>query len=259
MPFVAYTSIYAISLFLGLLVCVKIGHSVGRSRAVKGDDEDKDVGEGALDAAVFGLLGLLLAFSFSGALATYEVHRDLLAQEASDVGGAYTRIDLLPAASQPQLRALVRQYVQARIDAYQAVIYSPAADAALARSQQLEEQIWKKAVEAAMGSGNPAVISQVIDSFDKMFDAPVRQRAAQYKHPPLVIYVLMFGVAMMAALLAGYGMASHPTLPIMHSVIFAAAVAITIYVIVDLEYPRFGFFNPDPTNRILVETLKGMQ
>ena len=68
----------------------------------------------------------------------------------------------------------------------------------------------------------------MIDSFDKMFDAPVRQRAAQYKHPPLVIYVLMFGVAMMAALLAGYGMARHPTLPIMHSVIFAAAVAITI-------------------------------
>jgi hypothetical protein len=257
MPFVAYTSIYAISLFFGLLVCVKVGHTVGRSRAVK--DEEKEVGEGALDAAVFGLLGLLLAFSFSGALATYEVHRDLLAQEASDVGGAYTRIDLLPAASQPQLRALVRQYAQARIDAYQAVIYSPAADAALARSQQLEEQIWKKAVEAAMGSGNPAVISQVIDSFDKMFDAPVKQRAAQYKHPPLVIYVLMFGVAMMAALLAGYGMASHSTLPIMHSVIFAAAVAITIYVIVDLEYPRFGFFNPDPTNRVLVETLKGMQ
>lgn len=259
MPFVAYTSIYAISLFFGLLVCAKVGHTVGRSRAVKVDDEDKNVGEGALDAAVFGLLGLLLAFSFSGSLATYEVHRDLLAQEASDVGGAYTRIDLLPAASQPQLRAWVRQYVQARIDAYQAVIYSPAADAALARSQQLEEQIWKKAVEAAMGSGNPAVISQVIDSFDKMFDAPVRQRAAQSKHPPLVIYVLMFGVAMMAALLAGYGMASHPTLPIMHSVVFAAAVAITIYVIVDLEYPRFGFFNPDRTNRVLVETLKGMQ
>ena len=259
MPFVAYTSIYAISLFIGLLACVKIGHTVGRSRAVKVDEDNEDTGQGALDAAVFGLLGLLLAFSFSGALNTYEVHRDLLAQEASDVSGAYTRIDLLPAASQPQLRALMREYVQARIDAYQAAIYSQAADAALARSQQLEEQIWKKAVDAAMASGNPAVISQVIDSIDRMFDAPVRQRAAQYKHPPLVIYILMFVVAMMAALLAGYGMASHPALPILHSIVFAAAVAITIYVIVDLEYPRFGFFNPDPTNRILVETLKGMQ
>lgn len=257
MPFVAYTSIYAFSLFLGLLVCVKIGYSVGRRlRAAR--VEDKDAGGSTLDAAVFGLLGLLLAFSFSGALSTFEVHRNLLTEEASAVGGAYARIDLLPTISQPPLRTLVRQYAQARIDAYQAVIYSPAADAAVARSQQLEEQIWKDAIDAAIASGNPAIVSQVVDSFDKMFDAPFRQRAAQYKHPPVVIHVLMFAVAMMAALLAGYGMATNPALPIMHSLIFAAAVAITMYVIVDLEYPRFGFFNPDPTNRVLVETLQGM-
>jgi hypothetical protein len=154
---------------------------------------------------------------------------------------------------------MMRQYVQARIDAYQAPIYSPVADAANARSQQLEEQIWKQVVDAAMATGNPAILSQVSDSFDKMFDAPIRQRAAQQKHPPVVIYVLMFAVALMAALLAGYGMATHPALPIMHGIIFAAAVAITIYVIIDLEYPRFGFFNPDPTNRVLVETLQVMK
>jgi hypothetical protein len=258
MHFVAYTSIYAFGLFIGLLVCVKIGHSAGRRlRALK--VEDKDAGEGALDAAVFGLLGLLLAFSFSRALSTYEIHRDLLMEEAIAVSGACARVDLLPTTSQPPLRTLMRQYVQARIDAYQAVIDSLAADAALARSQQLEKEIWKKAVDAALASGNPAIISQVVDSFDKMFDAPARQRAAQYKHPPLVIYVLMFAVAMMAALLAGNGMAAHPALPILHTVVFAATVAITIYVIVDLQYPRFGFFNPDPTNRVLVETLQGMR
>jgi hypothetical protein len=257
MPFVAYTSIYTFSLFIGLLVCVKIGHSVGR-RLRAATVEDKDLGEGALDAAVFGLLGLLLAFSFSGALSTYEVHRDLLTEEASAVSGAYARIDLLPTTSQPPMRALMRQYVQARLDAYHAVIYSPAADAAVARSQLLEEQIWKEAIDAAIASGNTAITSQVTDSFDKMFDAPFRQRAAQYKHPPMVIHVLMFAVAMMAALLAGFGMATHPALPIMHSLIFAAAVSITMYVIVDLEYPRFGFFNPDPSNRVLVETLQGM-
>jgi hypothetical protein len=257
MPFVAYASIYAFSLFIGLIVCVQIGHFVGR-RLPALKVKDKDAG-GTLDAAVFGLLGLLLAFSFSDALSTYEVHRDLLAEEASAVSGAYARIDLLPAISQSPLRILMRQYVQARIDTYQAVIYSSAADATIARSRQLEEQIWKKAIDAAIASGNPAITNQVIDSFDKMFDAPVRQRAAQYRHPPLVIYVLMFTVAMMAALLAGYRMAAHPSLPIVHGVIFAAAVSITIYVIVDLEYPRFGFFNPDPTNRALVEILHGLR
>ena len=153
----------------------------------------------------------------------------------------------------------MRHYVQARNEAYQAPTYSAVAKTSNIRSQQLGEQIWNQAIDVAMASGNPAIPSQVSDSFDKMVDAPIRQRAAQQKHSPVVIYVLMFAVALMAALLAGYGMATHPALPVMHGVIFAAAVAITIHVIIDLEYPRFGFFNPDPTSRILVEAQQGMK
>ena len=256
--FVVYAAIYAFSLFMGLLVCLKVGHIFGRrTRAL--EDNGDDSGAGALDTAVFGLLGLLLAFSFSGAIARYDIHRDLLTEEASAASGAYARLDILPTISQPPLRTLMRQYVQARIDAYQAVIDSSAAEAALARSVRLQEQLWKQGIDAAKAAGNAAILSQVSDSLDRLFEAPTRQTAAQRNHPPVVIYVLLFVLAMMSALLAGRRMSRQAALPRMHAVVFAVAVALTMYVILDLEYPRSGFFNPDPTNRMLVETLHGMQ
>lgn len=53
----------------------------------------------AIEIAVFGLFGLLLAFIFSGAVTRYDTHRLLLKQEINNIGTACLRLSLLP----PQL------------------------------------------------------------------------------------------------------------------------------------------------------------
>ena len=58
-------------------------------------------GSGAAEAAVFGLLGLLIAFTFSGAASRFEDRRHLITEEANAIGTAYLRIDLLPGDAQP--------------------------------------------------------------------------------------------------------------------------------------------------------------
>lgn len=60
----------------------------------------------AVEGAVFGLFGLLLAFTFSGAMTRYDAHRTLLIEETNDIGTAYLRLDLLAPGSQPALREL---------------------------------------------------------------------------------------------------------------------------------------------------------
>ena len=82
--------LYSAGLLLGLLVCVQLGFMLGRRQGGDG-------GASALSAAVFGLLGLLLAFSFSGAAGRFEHRRELITQEANAIGTAYLRLDLLPA------------------------------------------------------------------------------------------------------------------------------------------------------------------
>src|SRR6185436_5066087 len=87
----------------GIIALLEVGRRVGMRRHAKMPD-DTTGSTGVVDAAVFGLMGLLLAFAFSGAASRWEWRRNLIVQEANDVGTAYLRLDLLPPESQPQLR-----------------------------------------------------------------------------------------------------------------------------------------------------------
>src|SRR6185369_7365193 len=95
-----------------------IGQRLGASAAKKPGGK---VGLGAIEGAIFALLGLLIAFTFSGAAARFENRRHLIVEEANDIGTAYLRITLLPAETQPEIRDLFRRYVDARLSVYQNV------------------------------------------------------------------------------------------------------------------------------------------
>lgn len=82
-------------LFSAMMAAAIVGHriAVARSRA---DDADDAPGTSAVDAAVLGLLGLLVAFWFSSAGTRLDVRRSLIVEEANAIGTAWLRLDLLP-------------------------------------------------------------------------------------------------------------------------------------------------------------------
>src|SRR4030095_1907436 len=67
-PLILAPAVLAV-LFTALLGCLLLGRRLGRRDAACGTDLS---GLGAIDGAVFGLLGLLIAFSFSGAAARFD-------------------------------------------------------------------------------------------------------------------------------------------------------------------------------------------
>src|SRR5262245_22835515 len=95
---------FAGGLLAGMLVCLELGRRLG-VRRLERDPQGALAGLGAVEGAVFGLYGLLIAFTFSGAPARFDARRQLIAEEANAIGTAYLRIDLLAAESQPALRA----------------------------------------------------------------------------------------------------------------------------------------------------------
>ncbi|MBU2812518.1 DUF4239 domain-containing protein [Acidithiobacillus thiooxidans] len=239
--------VYSAVLFIGLILCVFVGFQLGKSSRADG-------GSGALNGAVFGLLGLLLAFSFSGAAERFEHRRDLITEEANAVGTAYLRLDLLPATQQMALRQKMQQYLQTRLETYQHIgTNTPAALDAYQRSIQLQ------ATRAAQHTGNTAILSLVSRALNAMFDITTTRIAATRSHPPKIIDFLLFALSWISALLAGYGMTEHKRIPWLQVIIFSAALTVTIFVIRDLEYPRLGFIRVDSADQLLVETLQGMQ
>lgn len=242
---------YCAALLIGLLVCVQLGFVLGQRYCAKGE-------AGALSGAVFGLLGLLLAFSFSGAAGRFEHRRELITQEANAIGTAYLRLDLLPAAQQPALRASMREYVRLRLMTYEAAPGSPAAAKAWVDSMALQQAIWTRATTAAQAGASNATLSLVASALNDMIDITTTRLAATRDHPPAVIDLMLFVLALLAALLAGYGMAADEQVPWLQVLVFAVALTVTVFVIRDLEYPRLGLIRVDAADQLLRETLQGM-
>ena len=249
----------AVAMFLLILLSLKMGRRIGL-KAITRHGEAGVPGVSSLETAVFALLGLLIAFTFSGALTRFDVRRSQAVDEANAIGTAYLRIDLLPASEQPKMRDIFRRYVDSRIATYRLLPDIRAAQLELARSQQLQNEIWAHAVSATrMPESRPGTDLLVVPALNQMFDITSVRVAATQMHPPLIIYVMLVGLALAAALLAGYQTALQKGYDWMQKVGFAGIIAFTVYVILDIEYPRLGFVRIDAIDQVLVNVRAGMK
>src|SRR6266550_5246439 len=131
----------------GILLMMEIGRRIGVRRLAQHGD-NSIAGLAAIEGAVFAVLGLMLAFTFSGAASRFDARRQLVVEEANDIGTAWLRLDLLPASAQPALRELFRQYLDSRLETYRKLPDLAAAKTELAHSLKLQGEIWTNAVAA---------------------------------------------------------------------------------------------------------------
>jgi hypothetical protein len=90
-----------------------------------------------------------------------------------------------------------------------------------------------------------------------MFDIATTRTRAAFTHTSPVITGFLLVVILLSALLAGQGMAAGKR-RLSHYVLFAAVTAATMYLILDLEYPRFGLIRVDADDQVLVEVRASM-
>ena len=249
----------AVALFFGILVFLMLGRRMGkRAIARHGDAGVPNIG--SLEAAVFALLGLMIAFTFSGALSRFDVRRGQAVDEANAIGTAYLRIALLPEAAQSAMRETFRNYVDSRIATYRKLPDLAAARDELAHSQQLQNEIWAQAVTAVrLPEARPGTDLLVMPALNQMFDITTVRTIATQMHPPLIVYAMLITLALGSALLAGYQSAGEKGHGWIHKVGFAAVVAVTLYVILDIEYPRLGLVRLDAIDEVLVNVRAGMK
>jgi hypothetical protein len=104
-----------VGLFIVMLLMLELGWPRGRRRLAE-EGESASKGLGALEGAVFGLMGLLVAFTFSGSASRFRDRRELILQEANAIGTAWLRLDLLPADARADLQGDFRRYLGLRLE-----------------------------------------------------------------------------------------------------------------------------------------------
>src|ERR1700746_2372192 len=255
--------LFAFGLFLGMLLFLEIGRRAGL-RQMKEDSGTAGEGVGAVDGAVFAFPGLLIAFTFSGASSRFDARRQLIVEETNDIGTAYLRLDLLPTDLQPALRESFRRYLDARIEVYRkiseiAVGKESLSKEALVKANELQTQIWRQAVAASRAEGaSLAAPLLLLPALNAMIDITTTRTMATQMHPPTVVFVMLFGLALAAALLAGYGMTGSKVRRWFHMLGFALVMAFAVYVILDIEYPRLGLIRVDAFDQALIDLRESM-
>jgi hypothetical protein len=257
MNIILVAALTAIGLFAGILLLLEVGRRIGVRRMAR-DSEGARAGSGAVEGAVFGLIGLLIAFTFSGGAARFDARRQLVTEEANDIGTAWLRLDLLPAGAQPALRESFRRYVDSRLEVYARLPDLQAAQAALGRSSALQGEIWAQAV-AACREGPPLAPMLLLPALNQMIDITTTRTMAAKTHPPMIIFAMLVVLTLIGALFAGYGMAAAKTRSWVHMLGFAFVMAAAVYIILDLEHPRMGLINIHAADQVLVDLRQSMR
>lgn len=251
-------SAFGIGLFFGMLILLEVGRRIGIRRSAA-DPEGARAGAGTVEAAILALLGLLLAFTFSGAGTRFDARRHLIVEETNAIGTAYLRLDMLPAPAQPALREKFRRYVDQRLEVYRKLPDMATVKEALVKANSLQKEIWQQAVTAVRSEGAPlqaAVL--VLPALNAMIDITTTRTMAAQMHPPTIVFVMLFVLPLACALLAGYGMVGKSR-SWLHILCFALVISVTVYVTLDIEYPRLGFFRVESFDQALVELRASMK
>ena len=102
-------------------------------------------------------------------------------------------------------------------------------------------------------------VAAVVPALNEMFDITISRDAALRTHLPLAIFVLLLVLAFACAFFAGIGMSRRKEEPSrLHIFMFAGAMAVTAYVILNVEFPRAGFVPLDSLDRLLSDIRSSM-
>jgi hypothetical protein len=246
------------TLALALLGAILLGVRLGRRRrgetAVPGEGAP---GTAAVEGTVFAVLGLLMAFAFSGAAERWQTRRALLLSEAQAVGTAWCTFDVLDEPARLDLQARLRQYLSIRLAAYRAPRLADA-QRALDQAEELGRSAYTAAAQACREPAGQAFAEIVLPPLTTMLDAALARRVALTHHVHPVVLGLLVGLSLVAGLLVGVSMGRGARRPWLHITVFAVALAAILYVTFDLELPRRGLLRITASDAPLEDLLRSM-
>jgi hypothetical protein len=264
MIFLLFAVLIAAAFFICSLFLLNYGRRLGLRYLHK--DAGTMAGLTTVEGAVFALIGLLLAFTISGALQRFDERRQLVIQEANAATTAHDRLALFEGDVARYLQIKLKDYVQARIDLYRMPHdYSLWKQTELFSLEQqdkiidLKNRLWDATVAACPQASFRPACAQAVPALANLFEVARLRLGASEKHPPQVVYVMLFGLGLGGSLLAGFGMAAATARSWIHMLIFAGTLTVALYLVTDMEYPRLGLIRLENFDHFLVEAHQQMQ
>ena len=213
--------------------------------------------ESKIDSTILGslftLLGLMLAFTFSMALNYHNMRREIIIEEANDIGTAILRADLYREDDRNLLRGDFKKYVDARVDFFTAGTDMEKVMAAHKLTGSIQQQLWDRASQLSKDSGYTVASMQMIPALNSMIDITTTRLYGNIVHLPDSIIYLLFLLSSGCTFYIGYMFAGKGKFDWLVVLVFSLFTSLVVFVIFDLDRPRRGFITLDKMNNAIVE------
>lgn len=248
------TLVIAAIIFFLIIIFYLFGYYL-RRRAVIKNPEKSQSDLGALSGTLLGLLALLLAFTFSMSNSRFDTRRQLIIEEANDIGTVVLRTDIYPDSVRQLLRAGLKEYVEARIAFCQAGMDKEKLVKYYLKADSIGKEVWSIAASYAKVDNITTKTSELIPALNAMIDITTTRRAAGEDTIPDSIMYFLFILCCCSAFLLGYDSKNK----IDWIVVMGLAIMLssTVFTIIDLDRPRSGLIHMDGPNQKIIE-LRGM-
>ena len=228
------------ALFLSVLIVsltsFETGFWIGRRRSHRSEKEQEMVVRG-LVGGMLGLEAFMLAFTFGAAATHFDSRRQTILQEANAIKTAYLRADFLPEEHCAEIRHLLREYVDVRLEA----IRFGKIERGIARSEELQNQLWNQAAAFKEMTPSPAFAVQLIQSLNEIINLHTRRVivGTEFRIPNIIMLVLYAITSLAAASIGYHSGLTGQNRPLVGIAIILAFSAV-IMLIEDLDRPMQG-------------------
>jgi len=218
---------------LGALLAVELGFRLARNRILRSLPEN-EAPVGAIVGATLGLLAFLLAFTFGLAASRFDARKGFVLDEANAIGTTYLRAALLPDPHRTEIRALLREYVDVRLQ----IIQPDHVQQALRRSVELQDKLWSHSVAVADKVAAP-VAALFITSLNELMDLHAK-RVNLGNRVPISIWAALYFVSIVTMMAVGYyaGLTASRRSPAILALVLTFSAVILL--IADLDRPYEG-------------------
>ncbi len=232
-----------LAIIILLFVSAEIGFYIGKLRLSKvADASNEGKQTGSIMGASLGLLAFLLAFSFNFATNIHSERKGLILEEANAIGTLYLRADLFDLKQANQMKAVLSEYIQIRLDTVKEVS-NEGLDKKIKESEKKLDQLWKLLKDIMIESETKTGIAQLINSTNAVIDIHSKRLGAGQKRLPLVsIFILIF-IAMLTLALMGYQSGLNGARVLIPRTALILSFATVMILVADLDRPGSDLIN----------------
>ena len=218
-----------------LLLAFEAGLRLGKIIQQRWPDK-YEAGVGTKVGAALTILALLLAFVINFSISVFNERRQLVVSEANAIGTAYLRAGYLSEPYKSESRRLLRDYLNLRLE----VIDPAKAQAAIARSEGIQDTLWKSAEELARDAPLPTVslyilsLNEIINLHTERINAEMGFRV------PLTIMLGLLGISVMTMMLIGINDGYHERNNRLALIVLVVILSLIFLLFVALDRSNVG-------------------